>query len=151
MPEFDWSQYTGNLPWLKERTIYLTRSGSHSYGTNIESSDLDYRGVAIAPLSCYLGVVDKFEQHESTGDRSGGNLHKTRQQTGKEPDLVVFEFRKFIKLASQANPNIVELLFTDLQDVDQASTTVWGWELREMRDLFVTKRARTTFAGYAHA
>jgi hypothetical protein len=31
---FDWTQYTGNLKWLPERTLYLSRHGSHAYGTN---------------------------------------------------------------------------------------------------------------------
>jgi uncharacterized protein len=127
---FDWSKYTGNLPWLKSRTVYLTRAGSFAYGTNIATSDEDWRGVAIAPPECYLGIVQKFEQAEV-----------------KEPDLTVFEFRKFVTLAAQSNPNILEILFTDLSDIEDM---MWyGKELRGMRDLFVTKRARATFAGYA--
>jgi len=26
---FDWTQYTGNLKWLPERTLYLTRHAIH--------------------------------------------------------------------------------------------------------------------------
>lgn len=131
---FDWSKVNGP-EWLKDRTIYLCRSGSHAYGTNIETSDEDYRGVAIAPLSNYLGVVDKFEQFES-----------------KTPDVVVYDLRKFITLASQANPNILELLFVDNSDTlvtTDPRCRLIGGELLKMRDLFVTKRARITFAGYA--
>lgn len=137
---FDWSQYTGNLPWLKDRTIFMTVSGSRSYGTDTETSDWDYRGVAIAPPEYYLGINKSFEQAEV-----------------KDPDLTVFCLRKFIKLASQCNPNIVELLFTDpsdqfLQEYDPLGGRLFalGQQLIGMRYLFLTKRARITFAGYAH-
>lgn len=133
---------TVNAPeWLESRTIMLVRAGSHAYGTNIESSDEDYRGVAIAPLGNYLGIRDRFEQFES-----------------KDPDLVVYEFRKFVTLASQANPNILELLFVDESDVieprergkwDPPGSWFAGRELLAMRGLFVTKRAVKTFSGYA--
>ena len=36
-----------------ENTILFILGGSHLYGTNIEGSDLDFRGVAIPPHSEY--------------------------------------------------------------------------------------------------
>jgi uncharacterized protein len=132
MTEFTWPTQT-NPPWIKDRTFLLTRAGSHSYGTNVESSDEDWRGLAIAPPEYYLGVVEKFEQFEL-----------------KEPDVTVFELRKFVKLAAAANPNILELLFADESDLCREHCLAWGWDLIAMRSLFVTKRARATYAGYAH-
>src|SRR6478736_4334230 len=137
MTTFDWSQYTGNLNWLKERTIYMTRAGSHSYGTNIEGSDEDYRGVCIAPPEYYLGTMARFEQAEE-----------------KNPDLTVFCLRKFIHLAAQANPNVIELLFTDPSDQispEPIANYALGRRLFGMRHLFVTKKARYTYSGYAVA
>lgn len=132
MIEFDWSKYTGNLTWLQDRTVYMTRAGSWAYGTNIESSDVDYRGVAIVPPEYYLGPFSKFEQAEV-----------------KDPDMTIFCLRKFVTLASQGNPNILELLFTDESDICHDECLLWGWMLRDMRSLFVTKRCRATYAGYA--
>lgn len=122
--------YTGNLPWLSERTIYFARHGSHAYGTSTPESDEDFRGIAVAPAIYYLGALHRFEQ-----------------ATQKEPDLTVFDVKKFIALAAQCNPNIIELLFVD--DSDVLKCTAAGEMLREARDLFVTKRARHTFSGYA--
>ena len=45
-----------NMQWLKNRTILLTRTGSHAYGTNTPESDEDYRGVCIPPPEYYLGL-----------------------------------------------------------------------------------------------
>jgi hypothetical protein len=129
---FDWSVYKGNLEWLPERTIYLTRHGSHSYGTSTPTSDLDIRGVAIAPKEYYLGLTNNFEQAEI-----------------KEPDMVVFELRKFLKLASDCNPNALEIIFTDPEDHLYISKL--GELLLENRNLFLSKRVKFTFSGYAHS
>lgn len=132
MLHFDWNCYTGNLKWLQERTIYITRHGSQAYGTSTPTSDLDIRGIAIAPKEYYLGMTNNFEQ-----------------ATSKEPDLVIFELRKFLKLASECNPNALEIIFTDEQDHFHVS---WiGQMLLDNRDLFLSKRVKFTFQGYAHS
>ena len=132
MLDFDWSTYTGNLEWLRERTIYLTQHGSRCYGTSTPASDLDVRGIAIAPKEYYLGMTNNFEQ-----------------ATSKEPDLVIFELRKFLKLASECNPNALEIIFTDNQDHFYVSRI--GKLLLDNRDLFLSKRVKFTFQGYANA
>lgn len=130
MSGFDWSQYKGNLTWLRERTILLCRHGSMAYGTNIPGSDEDVRGVAVAPAASYLGIGAPFEQAEE-----------------HDPDLTIFEARKFISLAAACNPNVVEVLFVD--DGDRLLVTELGERLLTARDLFITKKAGETFGGYA--
>lgn len=127
---FDWSCYTGNLDWLPGRTLYVTRHGSHAYGTSTPESDLDLRGVAVAPRSYYLGFKDRFEQ--------------AVQHT---PDLTIFELRKFVSLASECNPNVIEILFTDQED--RLLLTPLGERLIRGRNLFLSQRAKHTFSGYA--
>jgi uncharacterized protein len=122
--------YRGNLAWLPDRLILFCMHGSHAYGTNVATSDEDFRGVAIAPREFQLGALHKFEQAVSD-----------------DPDLTIFEVRKFVSLASQCNPNVVELLFVD--DSDRLFVSPLGERLLGMRDLFITKRARHTFSGYA--
>ena len=130
---FDWSQYKGNLPWLKDRTIYLTVSGSRAYGTHVEGvSDWDYRGIAVAPREYYLGVMNRFEQAEC-----------------KDPDLTIFDLQKFIKLATDGNPNISEMLYTEPSD--RLIVTPLGQRLIDNRDLFLSQKAKHTFSGYAYA
>ena len=57
-----------NLPWLKDRTILLVKAGSHAYGTNTPTSDLDIRGVAVPTKEYLIGYFKKFEQAITTGD-----------------------------------------------------------------------------------
>lgn len=130
--EFDWSLYGGNLAWLPQRTLYLARHGSHAYGTALPTSDDDFRGVAVAPREYYLGALHHFEQAEC-----------------KVPDLTVFELRKFVGLASQCNPSVLEVLF--VEESDRLQVTALGQRLLEMRELFLTRRVRHTFSGYAQS
>lgn len=128
---FNWAtQYKGNLEWLKDRTIYLTITGSHAYGTNIPTSDLDIRGICVAPKEYHLGFNSKLEIVEQ-----------------KDPDFSVFELKKFFYLASQNNPNILELLYTDPKD--HLLVTPVAQKLIDNRELFLSQKVRYTFSGYA--
>lgn len=127
----DFSKMTGT-PWLKSRTIYLTKHGSQAYGTNIATSDLDVKGVAIPPREYFLGFNKQFEQAE---------FHK--------PDAVIFDIRKFLKLAADCNPNVVEIINTDESDV--LYRTPLSDLLRSNRHLFLSKKVKHTFSGYAHS
>jgi predicted nucleotidyltransferase len=130
---FDWTQYKGNLSWLPERTIYITLHGSHAYGTSTPESDTDYRGIAIAPKDYYFGYLKTFEQ-----------------SVQNEPvDLAIFEVRRFFKLAADANPNALELLYTD----PSAHKVVTGPArvLLDNRDLFLSRKCKHTFSGYARS
>jgi predicted nucleotidyltransferase len=121
---------------LEDRTIYYVRHGSFAYGTNIESSDEDFKGVAIAPLDYYLGCFKRFEQTEKYVSK------------GADKDEVIYDIQKFINMASNANPNIIEVLFVDESDI--VSISYLGRMLRDHSDLFVTKKIRHSMAGYAH-
>jgi predicted nucleotidyltransferase len=134
--EFSWDTcFDGRPAWLPARTIFLTVHGSHAYGTNIETSDTDFRGICIAPKEYYLGYfgyLDKFE-------------HKVQT---KSDDLTVFELRKFLRLATVANPNALEIIFTDESDHQIISPA--GRVLIKNRDLFLSRKCKHTFSGYAH-
>ena len=122
-----------SLPWLPERTILVVRAGSHAYGTSLPTSDLDYRGIAVAPKSWRDGFIRKFEQAEI-----------------RDPaDVVIFNLAKIFALMADCNPNIIELVFVDEADV--LLCTEGGRLLREHRDEFLSKRAVHRFRGYAMA
>lgn len=127
---FSWDQYTGNLEWLPASTIYITRHGSHAYGTNIPSSDLDLRGIAIPPAPYYLGFTHTFEQVSQ-----------------HEPDLTIFELTKFFKLAADCNPNALEILFTDPSDHLLVRPPMQTLFLH--KETFLSQKAKHTFSGYA--
>ena len=121
-----------NLKWLKNNTIFLTVAGSHSYGTNIETSDIDYRGIAIPPNEYYYSFDKNFEQAEF-----------------KDPDCVIFDLRKFFTLAANNNPNCIEIIFTDPKDHLIVNPIME--KLFKHRQEFLCKRARYAYEGYAFA
>ena len=125
--------YSGNLDWLEKRTIFLTVHGSRSYGTALPESDYDFKGIAIPPKDYYFGLLDKFEQ----ADKFNG------------VDCTIYELRKFCALATNCNPNIIEILFTD-PDMFVIKHPIMD-KLIQNRNLFLSKKARWSFAGYAYA
>ena len=116
----------------KRYLIYKCRSGSHSYGMATEHSDLDVRGIFIAPPEYTIGCLKNVEQVEVPGE-----------------DTVIFELGKFVSLAAQCNPNIIELLFSDEADILHTSPAFE--QLKAHRNLFISKAAKFRFSGYAMA
>lgn len=124
---------------IEPRTIFLARHGSHAYGTSLPTSDVDLRGAAIAPRSHVTGFAYTFEQNESKITRDGfGNTIV---------DQVIYSLRKFMNLASDCNPNVLEVLF--VEDSDIILATEEGRILRDNRELFLSKKVKHTFTGYA--
>ena len=117
---------------MKSYLIFMSLSGSHLYGTARQTSDLDMRGVCLPPLDTIIGF-DEFDQKEFSGS-----------------DTVVYNLRKFLRLAMDCNPNILELLF-----VKKTPETVWSdyWELvHSNRHQFLSKKSITArYIGYATA
>jgi predicted nucleotidyltransferase len=120
-----------DIDWLWPRTLFLTAHGSHAYGTNLPTSDRDYKGFCVAPKQYLLGFAKRFEQAEFKGD----------------PDMVVYGIQKFFKLAADCNPSIIEVLFTDT--ADHQIVHPLAIPILQKRDLFISKKAKFTFSGYA--
>lgn len=165
--------------------IFKYISGSQAYGLNTPESDIDYRGVFIAPLkyafdlfqTSFMGqgsianliknatkAIENGElqaaqemlkqaQEVDNGDLnfSVGTVHNPNS------DEELQELRKFLKLAADCNPNIIEFLYINDDDKTNEGiplithiTPVWK-KIRENRHMFLSKKARFTFSGYAIA
>lgn len=77
---------------LGDRILLLGIGGSYAYGTNNESSDIDFRGVTLQLPSDLIGL-SKFEQYED-----------------ERTDTVIYGFNKLVKLLLECNPNTCEML-----------------------------------------
>lgn len=110
------------------KTLFYCITGSKSYGTDIESSDTDYKGVHLDDFYGYAGFNYK-------------------EQIEYSKDNVSFELKRFLELAQTANPTMLELLFTDDKFV---ITSSHEWDMiKNARHLFLTKKCRMSFGGYA--
>lgn len=116
---------------LGGRIMLLGIGGSHAYGTNNESSDIDFRGVTLQLPSDLLGMTE-FEQFEDD-----------------KTDTVIYGFNKLVKLLLECNPNTCEML--GLDEDQYLIKSKLGQELIDNSRLFLSKRAIKSFGGYADA
>ncbi|MGF7011987.1 putative nucleotidyltransferase [Lachnospiraceae bacterium PF1-22] len=116
-------------PHLDSNVILLTLAGSHAYGTNVEGSDLDIRG-------CATNSVDEILL---------GNDFS--QVCDNATDTTIYSFNKLVKLLSNANPNIIEMLGT--KEEHRLYVSPIGQELINHSHLFLSKLAVNSFGGYA--
>jgi len=118
-----------------ENIMFLTLGGSHAYGTNVEGSDIDIRGVCLNPSMSLIGL-SPFEQEVCI-----------------ETDTTIYSFNKIIQLLINCNPNTIELLGCKNESYyipDTLSGTL-GRLLLKGKNLFLSKRAAYSFGGYATA
>ena len=142
---------------LAERTIFVTLGGSHAHGTAREGSDVDLRGICIAPIELRLSPFEAFEQYDGPIDASLRELvdpklevHPTAARAlDVKVEGVVFDIVKFVKLSAAANPNTLEILFADSRDWLYV-TEAWQ-RLHRERHLFLSRKVQQTYLGYALA
>ena len=117
-------------PHLGKHLMFLTIGGSHAYGTNVEGSDVDIRGVALNSKEDLLGLGE-FEHRIDTAT-----------------DTTVFSFNKIAKLLSNGNPNVLEM-FGNSDDlvISYSPTTKL---LMENKTLFLSKDAIKPFGGFVN-
>ena len=114
-----------------EYDFLRTLDGSHAYGMDKETSDLDCRGIALNSKKEILLGTD-FEQ-----------------VVDLDTDTTVYSFNKMIELLCKGNPNVIEQLgclpqhYLILTDI--------GRELIENRNMFLSQICIHTFGNYANS
>lgn len=116
---------------LGRNIILLGLGGSHAYGTETDTSDLDIRGCALNSKREIL-CGENFEQ-----------------VTDIPTDTTVYSFTKLIQLMTDCNPNTIEIL--GLKPEHYLYLTDTGRELIDNRKMFLSRKAISSFGGYATA
>lgn len=109
----------------------IALTGSRAHGTSRPDSDYDFKGFYVAPMERVLSIFKKTEQ---VVDR-------------KDPDIVFYELGHLARLAANANPTVLEILWSE---------PLWSRPIAEMlrmeRGVFLgARRVRDAFGGYAVA
>ncbi len=122
--------------------ILKVKSGSHLYGTDNENSDVDYTGIFIPDEDYILGLkhIEQVDLSIKSKDDNGKN-------TSQAIDYTVYALTKFISLAIQNNPNILELLYINPNDA--VFINKYGREILSIRDKFLSERLIDRFYKYA--
>ncbi|MEO3890972.1 nucleotidyltransferase domain-containing protein [Nonomuraea sp. B5E05] len=113
---------------MSDDLILSVVMGSRAYGLETEDSDTDRRGVFVAPTAAFWRL-EKPPTHRD----------------GPLPEQFSWEVERFCGLALEANPTVLECLWSPVVEV----ITPAGRQLRELRTAFLSQRAQRSFAGYA--
>ena len=124
---------------LQPSLVLLGRRGSEAHGTFVPSTDpnsiddRDLMGICIPPAKWLLGI---------------------RQWEGVDAikecwDVVLYDFRKFVRLLVKQNPNVVGMLWLEMEDYFYLGDE--GKMLLAWRDAFRARQpAFDSFQGYAY-
>lgn len=107
--------------------IFNAILGSHAYGTNTSTSDMDYRGI----------FVNSMEENTPF-------FYKSHFTDNTKKDSMSYEIGNFLKMYLNGNPNIIELLWVDEGNILYADE---NYELlRKNRVELLTTKVAHSFA-----
>jgi predicted nucleotidyltransferase len=110
------------------KTILEGIVGSVAYGLNTADSDIDTRGAFVVPTQDLLRLRKPKDTYVTT-----------------TPDTTLYEVEKFLRLAAQNNPNVLELLYLESYEILSEE----GKAIVAIRDSFLSQKIRNTYGGYA--
>jgi predicted nucleotidyltransferase len=85
--------------------IYLIKFGSHLYGTNINNSDEDYKGIFLPSVnSCILQKAPKSLTYSTGNERC--------KNTKKDIDIQLWSLQYFLELLSKGEVNALDLAYS---------------------------------------
>lgn len=119
--------------------VCIIKVGSHLYGTNSESSDVDYKGVYVPTLSDYLLQRVKKSISFNTSNEQ-------RKNSKDDIDIELYSINHFIKLACEGQTNPIDMLFANKDNII-LSSIIWE-EIVDLRVKFLQKDL-DAFVGYA--
>lgn len=115
---------------------YLT--GSHAYGTNIETSDMDYKAVFVMPDWMYAKMDFNPDWEE---------IREKDESVGSE--ITYYSLRKFMLLLAVNNPNILEVF--DIPEGCLRYSDSCMDRLLSSSDLILSKLSYKAFLGYGES
>jgi predicted nucleotidyltransferase len=135
---------------IEEGMILFCKSGSHAYGLNTEMSDLDFKGICVAPQRFYT-TLETFEQKDKgwAREQQDEGVFNSRFPELDNSDSVVYGIRRYLSLLRSQNPNILEMLW---QTPDSyLYLDFLGQSLIDNRKKLISKRISGTFVQYARS
>lgn len=118
---------------MKENMLVKHLAGSRAYGTSLPTSDIDYRGIFAADP---INILTPFFTVRESSD-------------SEEEDTKLYELTHFFKLCVDCNPNIIETLWVEDEDIE-FRTPAYDF-LREHRTELLSSKIAHTTSGYAIA
>jgi hypothetical protein len=119
-----------NLP----NPSYSALVGSRLYGIGTDESDWDIKGFIVPPINSLIGI-NKVRFHEIEYSEPNNKNYN------------IYSLQKFIEHIINGNTNLIESLWsTNIYTIDDI-----GHEIRNNRNMFLSKKFYRSIRGYAHA
>ena len=113
------------------KLIYEYIRGSHAYGLNVETSDVDTGGVYIDDVDNILGLRENYKE----------------QIADKKNDNVWYEVGRFLELLMASNPNMLEALFVPERCILHVSPIMQF--ILDNKKKFLSKKSFNALVGYS--
>jgi len=133
---------------LFRNSIFMSYWGSETHGTSLQNKssidDIDIFGVVIPPPEYFFSLRSVYPVNRGNGyDVRFETLDK---KEGKY-DVVIHDFRKFMKLLAGSNPTMIQMLWMPEKYIIRQGADYKL--LRYYRDKFITQRIGGSFKGIA--
>ena len=127
---------------MDRKTIYRFKNGSHMYGLNTPSSDIDYMEVFLPTPEDVLGL-----KQVEVVDKSTKSSAEDRRNDADDVDDQRYTLQRYLQLLLANNPNILETLFVP-KNVIEVCDPIFK-PILEHPEKIVCKKCYQTFNGYA--
>jgi predicted nucleotidyltransferase len=121
------------------RQILRTKFGSHIYGTNLPTSDTDYKAIFIPNAKDI--ILQRAAQHHLNNTKTDS----TKRNEATDVDDEAFSIQRYLKLLCEGQTVALDMLFTPDSFYDH-QTAVWQ-EIKKNKDKFLHKGV-SAFIGY---
>ena len=121
------------------RQILRTKFGSHIYGTNLPTSDTDYKAIFIPNAKDI--ILQRAAQHQLNNTKTDS----TKRNEATDVDDEAFSVQRYLKLLCEGQTVALDMLFTPDSFYDH-QTAVWQ-EIKKNKDKFLHKGV-SAFIGY---
>lgn len=150
-----WGGTVAYSPEQAEKGVILKiLAGSHVHGLNVATSDRDIEAIVVEPIDQMVRIgqpwedIEQVQQFIYCPDAHISDLHRPEECGAcvRQPDVKYFSLRKWCRMAANGNPNFLLILFAPKENI--LAMNALGSQLREMKDLFLSKGAIRSHLGY---
>ncbi len=134
-------------PRLGDNIALLTFGGSISYGLNTPESDIDVRGIIMPDPDDLLSPGLSGSEYRNNDEHLIFGNYGFEQYIDRTTDTSLYVLSKIFGLLHKCNPNTIEIL--GCKPEHYAMVNEYGQMLLDNKDIFLSKLAYGSFAGYA--
>lgn len=121
------------------KIIYKTQFGSHIYGTNLPTSDTDFKAVVLPSADDILLQRVLESDHDST------KIDSNARNTSDDVDVEIFTLQQYLKLLMEGQTVALDMLFTPSSFHSENNET---WKMIvDNKEKFFSKKCKA-FVGY---